>query len=414
MVTKKKQIIFSSILGIILLVVIFIPKGIDNESLDEIDVTDSVEVKEIVYKYGIPLDYYNVDFGIVKNNQSLSVILGKHGLSSGQIHALTQKCKDVFDLRKIKAGQAYAMFASQDSLSVPEFFVYEDSPKEYIVFDLRDEMSVYKGVNQVELRHKQVKGKIESSLWNAMPNYGADPLLAIELSDVLAWTIDFFGIAKGDEFRVIYDEEYVEDQSLQTFDIKGAIFTHQGVEYYVIPFAQGDTLSFYDQDGKNLEKAFLKAPLDFFRISSRFTNSRFHPVLKRSRPHHGVDYAAPVGTPVYSIGEGVVIAKGFQKNGGGNFLKIKHNATYTTVYMHLSRFEKGTNVGSRVKQKQVVAYVGSTGLSTGPHLDFRVFKNGTPINPLTMKSEPKESVKQINMPRFTAVRDTIVSQLRAL
>lgn len=404
---------FSALLGVVLLVVIFMPKTWQTESLDEVDVTDSTEVKEIVYKYGIPLDDYEVNFGVVKRNQSLSTILESHGLTIGQVHQLAEKAKGVFDLRRIKAGQSYAVFATKDSLNVPEFFVYENSGRDYVIFDLRNDYSVSMGLHKVEMREKSVKGVVESSLWNAMPNYGADPLLAVQLSDVFAWTIDFFGIQKGDEFRVLYEEEYVEDRSLQNFTIKAALFNQGGVEYYAIPFEQGGKLSFYDETGKNLERAFLKAPLDFFRISSRFSNSRYHPVLKRYRAHHGVDYAAPVGTPVYSIGEGTVIAKGYQ-NGGGNFVKIKHNSVYTTTYMHLSRFEKGLAVGKRVRQKEVIAYVGSTGLSTGPHLDFRVHKNGAPINPLTMKSEPKESIRTENVERFTVIRDTLVSQLKGL
>lgn len=412
---RRKRIIFSSLLVVVLAVLIFMPKEwISSVSLDEVDVTDSLEVQEIVYKYGIPMNNYDVDFGVVKRNQSLSTILELHGFSIGQIHELAERAKGVFDVRKIKAGQAYALFSTRDSIPAPEFFVYESSGQDYVVFDLREGCKVTMGQHEIEMRPKSVKGKVESSLWNAMPNYGADPLLAIKLSDVFAWTIDFFGIAKGDEFRVLYDEEYVEDQSLQNFHVKGAIFTHMGVEYLAIPFDQDGKVSYYDENGKNLERAFLKAPLDFFRISSRFTNSRYHPVLKRYRAHHGVDYAAPVGTPVYTIGDGTVIAKGFQAGGGGNFVKIKHNSVYTTTYMHLSRFEKGLAVGKRVRQKEVIAYVGSTGLSTGPHLDFRVYKNGTPIDPLTVKSEPKESIRDVNMTRFTELRDTVVSQLRRL
>lgn len=421
--TKKKQILFSSLLGIILLIIIFFPKGeSDNrEGLDEIAVVDSVEVEEVVYKYGLPIDEYNVNYGVVKKGQNLSTILSAHGLSMRAIHDLNLKAKAVFDVRKIRIGQPYAVFFAPDSLTNDsliynqiEFFVYENNPKEYIVFDLRNDFNVYNGKHTVSWIPKKIKGCVESSLWNAMPMYGADPLLAVKLSDIFAWTIDFFGIAKGDEFRVLYEEEYVEDQPLQEFRVNGACFTHQGTDYYAIPFEQNGFVSYYDEMGKNVEKAFLKAPLNFFRISSKFSNSRYHPVLKRYRAHHGVDYAAPTGTPVFSIGDGVVVAKGFQAKGGGNYIKVKHNSVYQTTYMHLSRFAKGVKVGSRIRQKEVIGYVGSTGLSTGPHLDFRVFKNGTPVNPLTVKSEPKESIRPENMERFTLLRDSIVNQLKQL
>ncbi len=409
--TKKKQIIFSSLLGIILLVVIFYPKERETEILDEVDVTDSVEVREIVYKYGIPVDDYDVDYGIVKPNQSLSTILEKHGLSVRDVHRLNERAKGIFDVRKIRSGQAYAVFSSRDSLPETSFFVYEEDPKSYVVFDLRGDYEVRRGQNPVEWKRKEVRGEVESSLWMAMQKVGTDPQLAVVLSNIFGWTIDFFGLQKQDEFRVVYEQEVVDGKSLLNFNVLGASFRHGDSTYYAIPFEQEGEVLYYNEHGNSLEGAFLKAPLDFFRISSRFSNSRFHPVLKKYRAHHGVDYAAPTGTPVYAIGSGKVIAKGYQANGGGNYLKVKHNSVYTTVYMHLSRFAKGIKVGSAVKQKEVIGYVGATGLATGPHLDFRVFENGKPINPLTIKSQPKKPVSAENMPRFTVVRDSVRSML---
>lgn len=405
--TKKKQIIFSSLLGILLLVVIFYPKERETEILDEVDVTDSVEVREIVYKYGIPVDDYDVDYGIVKPNQSLSTILEKHGLSVRDVHRLNERAKGIFDVRKIRSGQAYAVFSSRDSLPETSFFVYEEDPKSYVVFDLRGDYEVRRGQNPVEWKRKEVRGEVESSLWMAMQKMGTDPQLAVVLSNIFGWTIDFFGLQKQDEFRVVYEQEVVDGKSLLNFNVLGASFRHGDSTYYAIPFEQDGEVLYYNEHGNSLEGAFLKAPLDFFRISSRFSNSRFHPVLKKYRAHHGVDYAAPTGTPVYAIGSGKVIAKGYQAKGGGNYLKVKHNSVYTTVYMHLSRFAKGIKVGSAVKQKEVIGYVGATGLATGPHLDFRVFENGKPINPLTIKSQPKKPVSAENMPRFTVVRDSV-------
>lgn len=411
--TKKKQIIFSSLLGLVLLGVIFIPKNRDLESLDEVDVTDSTQVMEIVYKYGIPLNNYEVDFGVVKRNQNLSTILERHGVGSKQVHDLSLACKGVFDLRNIKSGQAYAVFASKDSLPVVNYFVYERDPRSYVVFDLAKNVITI-GNNPIEWQKKTIKGNVTSSLWTAISSSGADPVLAVELSSIFGWSIDFFGLQKEDEFRVVYQQEHVDGKGLSNFNIIGASIKHADSVYYAIPFLQGKDILFYSENGTSLEGAFLKAPLDFFRISSRFTNSRYHPVLKINRPHHGVDYAAPVGTPVYAIGSGTVVAKGYQANGGGNFLKIKHNGTYMTVYMHLSRFEKGIAVGKSVKQKETIGYVGSTGISTGPHLDFRVFENGKPINPLTIKSQPKQPVKPENMARFAVIRDSVMTQLRNL
>ena len=406
--TKKKQIIFSSLLGIVLLVVIFIPKGEEDTGvLDEVEVTDSTEVKEIVYKYGIPLDDYDVDYGFVKPNQSLSVILQKHGMSVGEVHRLTEKSKEVFDVRKIQSGKTYAVFSTRDSVPENVFFVYEKDPKSYVVFDLRGDYQVTIGENPVEWRRNEVGGMVESALWLAMQKYGADPQVAGVLSNLFGWTIDFFGLQKEDEFRVVYEQEYVDGKSLASFNVLGASIRHGDSTYYAIPFMQDNETLYYNEQGNSLQGAFLKAPLDYFRISSRFSNSRFHPVLKRYRAHHGVDYAAPTGTAVYAVGSGRVIAKGYQANGGGNYLKIKHNSIYTTTYMHLSRFAKGIKVGSHVKQKEVIGYVGATGLATGPHLDFRVFENGKPINPLTIKSQPAKSVQDSLRDKFAVVRDSV-------
>ncbi len=411
MLSKKKQILLSSLLGSILLLVIFIPKKQNIEPLDEVEVTDSVEVQEIVYKYGIPLDDYNVDYGLVKENQSLSTILEKHGLSIRQIYDLNLAAKDVFDVRKIRSGQSYAVFTTRDSIPVVEFFVYEENPKSYVVFDLRDNYQVRRGENPVEWIRKEVIGEVESSLWVAMQKEQTDPQLAVVLSNIFGWTIDFFGLQKQDEFRVIYEQENVDGKDLLNFNIIAASFRHGDSTYYAIPFEQEGEVLYYNDKGNSLEGAFLKAPLDFFRISSRFTNSRYHPILKRYRAHHGVDYAAPTGTPVYAIGSGRVIAKGYQANGGGNYVKIKHNSVYTTTYMHLSRFARGLKVGNSVAQKEVIGYVGATGLATGPHLDFRVFENGKPINPLTIKSQPKKPVSQNDMPEFIMIRDSLIKML---
>ena len=415
---KKTRITIGIGLGILFLAVIALSvyqwQQKKLEALDEVEVTDSTEVEEIVYKYGIPTDRYNVKYGIVKPGQTLSVMLSEHGLSKKEIHELSQNAEGTFDVRKIKDGQAYAVFTTQDSLATPRYFVYEEDPKSYIVFDLKESHNVSRGKNPVEWRQKEVKGQVESSLWVAMQNNNTSPQLAIVLSHIFGWSIDFFGLQKQDEFRVIYEQEYVDGKGLQNFHVLAASFRASDSTYYAIPFVQDGEELYYNEKGNSLEGAFLKAPLDYYRISSRFTNSRYHPVLKRYRAHHGVDYAAPTGTPVYAIGSGKVIAKGYQAGGGGNYVKIRHNSVYTTTYMHLSRFAKGLKVGSTVKQKEVIGYVGSTGLSTGPHLDFRVYENGKPINPLLIKSQPKKPISSANMQQYTAVRDSLIQRLSAL
>ena len=266
----------------------------------------------------------------------------------------------------------------------------------------------------VTLKRRYVEGSISSSLWNVIADQGADPLLAIRISDVYAWQIDFFDVKEGDSFQVIYNEAYIDDTTaLGIASIEGAIFTHQGKTYQAFPFTQDSVHQFFDAEGNSLRKAFLKAPLDYYRITSRFTNARFHPILKRYRAHHGVDYAAPTGTPVKTIGDGTVIFKGWT-NGGGNTVKIKHNSVYTTSYMHLSRYAKGLQVGKHVSQGDEIAYVGSTGLSTGPHLDFRVYKNGEAINPLDMEAPPSEPIRPELRDSFEVVKQQILMELDSL
>ena len=368
-------------------------------------------VKEIVMKYGLPIEEFNVKYDTIKPKQTIAELLYGFGFNANQIHNLTQCPDSIFNVRKIRPGQVCALLCDKDSCGTPRYLIYEESPKSYITFDIADNYRAERKRKPVEWRESEVAGTVNSSLWVAMEENGASPLLAVEMSQIFGWSIDFFGIQQGDEFRVIYAQEYVEDTPLNNYRIHSASFKASNNLVYAIPFTQAGEELFYNSDGNSLEGAFLKAPLDYYRISSKFSNSRFHPVLKRYRAHHGVDYAAPQGTPVYAIGSGKVIKKAYQANGAGYYLKIRHNATYTTSYMHLSAYAKGLKEGDFVKQKQVIGYVGSTGLSTGPHLDFRVYENGKAIDPLKIKSQPKMPISEENKDSFAIVRDSLVNRL---
>lgn len=369
------------------------------------------EPKEVVMKYGQPIEQFEVKYDTIRRNQTISDLLYGFGFNANQIHKFTQCPDSIFNVRKIRPGQACALLCEKDSSRTPRYFIYEESPKSYITFDLANDYSATRMRKPIEWREGEVAGTVKSSLWVAMEESGASPLLAVEMSHIFGWSIDFFGIQQGDEFRIIYAQEYVENTPLNNYKIIAASFCASKNLVYAIPFEQKGEMLFYNTDGNSLEGAFLKAPLDYYRISSKFSNSRMHPVLKRRRAHHGVDYAAPKGTPVYAIGSGKVIKKAYQKNGAGYYLKIRHNSTYTTSYMHLSGYAKGLKEGDFVKQKQVIGYVGSTGLSTGPHLDFRVYENGTPINPLTLKSQPKMPISEANKETFKTVSDSLVTRL---
>lgn len=375
---------------------------------------DTLETLLPVLKYGLPVDSFLVTDGVVKSNQYLSQILNSYGVGMGTIDQVAKKSRPVFDVRKIRSGQNYTIFQTPDSLKQTRYFVYEDSPTDYYVFELFDSLRVYKGEKDVESRQKTAQGVIETSLWNTMYDNGLDPMLALDLNDIYQWTIDFYAIQKGDRFRLIYDELYVDSVSVGIGTIYAVEFDHYGESNFAFRFLQDGRYDYFDENGKSLRKAFLKAPLHFTRISSRFSNSRWHPVLRIRRPHHGVDYAAPKGTPVMSIGDGDIVARGYQRNGGGNYLKIRHNSQYTTSYMHLSGFAKGMVVGKRVKQGEVIGFVGATGLATGPHLDFRVFKNGTPVDPLKVKSDPVAPVNEENVPRYTLLKDSLMNELQKI
>jgi len=375
---------------------------------------DSLTSANPVLRYGLPVDSFIVKSGIIKPNQHLSSILSNCGVKMGTIDQIAKKCIDVFDVRKIRSGQNYTVFHKQDSIETPHYFVYENSNTDYYVFELFDSLRVYRGEKEVKVRQVRASGIIETSLWNTMIDNDLDPMLALKLNDIFAWTIDFFAIQRGDKFRVIFDELYVDSSFVGIGDIYAAEFDHYGDPNYAFRFYQDNRYDYFDETGVSLRKAFLKAPLDFYRISSRFSYSRLHPVLRIRRPHLGVDYAAPKGTPVMSIGDGVVTERAYQKGGGGNFVKIKHNSVYTTLYMHLSGFGKGIRPGTRVQQKQVIGYVGSTGLSTGPHLDFRVFKNGKPIDPLKVEAPPVEPVKEENLPAYNIIKDSLMTELHKI
>lgn len=375
---------------------------------------DSVIFIAPVFKYGLPVDSFQIETGIVKSNAYLSQILNAKGVGLGTIDKIARKSKAVFDVRKIKSGNKYTFFLTPDSLNKARYFVYENSATEYTVFELFDSFHIYQGEKVIQTQQKTTQGVVESSLWNAMVGNGHDPMLALELSDIFAWTIDFFAIQKGDRFRVIFDEQFVDSTSIGIGEIYAVQFDHYGEENYAFLFDQDERWDYFDEKGTSLRKAFLKAPLKFSRISSRYSNSRMHPVLRIRRPHHGVDYAAPKGTPVMSIGDGTVVARAYQKGGGGNYLKIKHNSVYTTTYMHLSGFGKGITTGTRVKQGQVIGYVGSTGLASGPHLDFRVSKNGSLVDPLKVKAPPVEPVKEENLARFSLAKDSLLIELQKI
>ena len=360
--------------------------------------------------YGIPVDSFDIIEGKIRRNQFLADILTKQGVPYPKIQSIIDNYSNTFDFRKVKRGNKYVFFTEKDSLQTVRYFVYVDNAIDYYVFDLGDQVSVNHNAKEVDSDFKTASGTITASLWVSMIDEGINPELSNELSEIFAWSIDFFGLQKGDSYKLIYEEEFVDSSSVGIKRIFAAYFRHANEDFYAIPFIQDGKEDYYDQEGNSLRKAFLKAPLRFSRISSRFSNSRLHPVLKIRRPHHGIDYAAPVGTPVHSIGDGKVIEARY-KGQNGNLVKVRHNSIYTTAYLHLSRFGPGIREGKYVKQGDIVGYVGSTGLSTGPHLDFRFYKSGYAVNPLKVKAPPVKPVSDENRAEYEKISHVMISLL---
>ena len=384
-----------------------------NKQANQEEQQAEVEEPQHTILYGIIADNYRTEQGEIGHGETLGKILARYGVSATTVDKLDKAAKDIFPLRQIRAGRPFTAFIAEDSTGngALDYFVYEKDVIEYVVFGFQgDSISITKGEKDVTIKRQRRSAVIESSLWGAIMRDSLPYSLAAELEDIYQWTVDFFGIQKGDHFTVIYDEKLIDTTHVGIGRIWGAKFNHAGKDVYAIPFRQNDKIQYWEFNGASLRKQLLKAPLKFSRISSRFSRSRLHPVHRVYRPHLGVDYAAPTGTPVHAVADGVVTFKGWG-GGGGNTLKIKHAGNLVTGYLHLSKFAKGISQGTRVSQGQVIGYVGSTGTSTGPHLDYRIWKNGTNIDPLKVPQEPAEPIKQENMADFEHIRDRIIAEL---
>ena len=374
--------------------------------------TDSVETETVAPPaMGFEPDSLEMRSGEVKNGQFFSTLLGGLGMSQQEAYNLTEASKDVFDVKTLRIGQSYRAYYDD---SVLKYLVYDRDKASSIVFDCTSPYGawVYEKPVTVEQRYADVT--IGSSLWVDMRAAGVSPLLIVSLSDIYAWTVDFFALQKGDCFRVLYEEKMCDGEVIAVDTVRYAVFSHAGDDFPMVMFDQNDGGNmWWNEKGESMRKAFLKAPLNYSRISSGFSYSRKHPVTRKVQPHTGVDYAAPTGTPVMTIGDGVVTSVKYE-GAGGNTVRIRHNSVYSTAYLHLSRYAKGLKAGQRVRQGEIIGYVGSTGRSTGPHLDFRVWKNGTPINPLKMDSPPAEPIKDSNREAFAETTAKYKAQIDSI
>ena len=364
--------------------------------------------------FGIPTDTLEIVEGIVKRGENLSQILAEFNISPTTIDQLARKSKDVFNVKRINAKRNYFILHAQDSAQTARYFIYEPNEVEYVIYDLNGDLDVRLEKREVEVVERAIAGFIQSSLFESILAAGGNPQLVNHFADIYAWRLNLSRLQPGDSFKLIYDEKMVNGNTIGFGKIKAAYFEHEGKPLYAIAFDQdGKKSGYYDQDGKSLKKAFLREPLEYSRISSRFTMNRFHPVQKRYKPHLGTDFAAPRGTPIRTVGEGVVVEAAYTR-GNGYFVKIKHNKTYTTQYLHMSRFAKGIKKGRRVVQGQTIGYVGSTGLATGPHLCYRFWKNGRQVDALKVKLPSAHPIDKKYMRAFEELKAEIEGKMLAI
>ena len=406
---------FSTLFALAVFVPFMSSCGNGEQAAVNIDYDISEETLPVENPLGFCVDSLTVKEGSVKNGQFFSTLLGSLGMSAQDAYNLTQACSDVFDVRTLRVGQSYRAYYSdchpERSEGSLRYLVYDRDKSSSIVFSCQAPFEAWVYEKPVTIEEKYADVTISSSLWVDMRAADVSPLLIVSLSDIYAWTVDFFALQKGDRFRVLYEEKVCDGEVIAVDTVRYAIFSHDGQELPMVMFNQGDGGNvWWNEKGESMRKAFLKAPLNYSRISSGFSYSRKHPVTRKVQPHTGVDYAAPTGTPVMTIGDGVVTSVKYE-GAGGNTVRIKHNSVYSTAYLHLSRYAKGLKVGQRVRQGEVIGYVGSTGRSTGPHLDFRVWKNGTPINPLKMDSPPAEPIKEENRKAFEKVHENYKARI---
>lgn len=403
---KKRQLF-----GLILFVLfgLLASCGGENEPVDTQQISDP-----IVEEYGLVLNDFEVVRDTVISGDTFGGILSNNGVSQAKIYEVATTFRDVFDVRKIGIGRPYVLLKSKDSLQQTQVFVYEKNKIEYAVIDFRDSLKVYHEKKPVRLIEKTASGVITSSLSETLSSQELSPYLAEAMSDIYAWTINFFQLQKGDYFKIVYDERVISDSIPGgVAQVKAAYFSHKGEPFYAFRFMPenepGVVPDYYDEQSNNLRRAFLKAPVKFSRISSRYNlRRRIAHYGYKVRPHKGTDFAAPVGTPILATADGVV-TKAERRGGNGIYVKIRHNATYETQYLHMKKYK--AKKGQRVRQGDVIGWVGMTGNTSGPHVCYRFWKNGRQVDPFKTDLPKAEPMPSKFKPEFTQLMLPLKDQL---
>ena len=372
--------------------------------------------EKIITQFGYTLNDYNVKRGRVKSGDSFGTILENNNLFYPQIYNIVQKVKKVYDIRKINIGKPYTILSSKDSLNTPQVFIYQPNLIDYVVVSLTDSLWAEKKSKAVKLKEFEAEGVITSSLSETMEEKRLSPLLSNELSEIYAWTIDFFRLEKGDNFKIIYSAKFVDDSIYVGLNrIHSAFFEHRGKPFYAIEFEtdpKRGIFEYFDENGKNLRRAFLRSPVQFSRISSRYNlKRRIAYYGYRVRPHKGTDFAAPIGTPIRATASGTVTKSSYTRS-NGKYVKIKHNATYSTQYLHMDK--RAVKVGQFVKQGDYIGTVGMTGNTSGPHVCYRFWKNGKQVDPLKQKLPEAKPISTELKNRYLEYMGPIKKQLDAI
>ena len=377
--------------------------------------TSEIIKEKIITQFGYTLNNFTVKKDTVKSGDSFGSILENNNLFYPQIYNIVQKAKKVFDVRKINIGKPYTMLFSKDSLKTPKVFIYQPNLIDYVVVSLTDSLWAEKKSKAVELLEFEAEGVITSSLSETMEEKKLSPLLSNELSEIYAWTIDFFRLEKGDNFKIIYSAKFVDDSIYVGLNrIHSAYFEHRGKPFYAIEFetdSKRGLFEYFDENGKNLRRAFLRAPVQFSRISSRYNLKRKIAYYGRIRPHFGTDFAAPRGTPIRATASGTVVKSSYTR-GNGNYVKIKHNGTYSTQYLHMDK--RGVKVGQFVKQGDYIGTVGMTGNTSGPHVCYRFWKNGKQVDPLRQKLPEAKPISKELKKRYLTYMLPVKNQLDSI
>jgi murein DD-endopeptidase MepM/ murein hydrolase activator NlpD len=370
----------------------------------EKETVEVVKPQPIVEQFGFKYNDFNVLHDTIRKGNTFGSIMANQNIGDKKVYDIVSKVKDTFDVRIMRIGKPFTILRSKDRFKKLQVFIYQPDRGSYYVIDLRDStVQVHKKIRPITQKERTIAGSLDGSLSEALSKQGVDEALANKLTKVYAWSIDFFKLKKGDKFGITFTERYIDDTIYDGVDsLKAAFFNYKGKKIYAFPFAQNEAskkLDYYDEEGKALKNFFLKAPLKFVNITSHFTQNRFHPVQLIWKAHKGTDYAAPTGTPIMTTASGIVEQTGFTA-GNGNFVKVKHDRTYSTQYLHMSKII--ARRGQRVNQGDIIGKVGSTGLATGPHVCYRFWKNGVQVDALKLKLPNSEPMDKRNLPRFLA------------